>query len=206
LKPAAPILIDGPADRLEVAINDPGSPYRGIAVIAHPHPLHGGTLDNKVVATLAKAFFRLGYYCARPNYRGVGASQGAYDEGRGEVDDVLAAIEYARRGKHEFAVALAGFSFGACVQANAQQRLRSDGLVPRLVLVAPVVSHSDFPELPADTVLVHGEHDEIQPLLQVLEWARPRQLPVIVVPGASHFFHQRLHALASIINNNFRSA
>ncbi|MGH8719550.1 MAG: alpha/beta hydrolase [Burkholderiales bacterium] len=205
MKPAAPISIDGPAGRLEIAINDPGPPYRGVAVIAHPHPLHGGTLDNKVVVTLAKAFFRQNFYCLRPNYRGVGGSEGSYDEGRGEVEDALAATHYARRDKHELPLVLAGFSFGACVQAKAAHRLRAEGLAARLVLVAPVVSHSDFPELPQDTLLIHGEHDEVQPFSQVLEWAKPRHLPVVVVAGSSHFFHGCLNVLASIIDNYFRA-
>lgn len=199
MKPAAPIFIDGPAGRLEVAINDPGPPYRGVALIAHPHPLHGGTLDNKVVATIAKTFFRRGYYCARPNFRGVGGSEGSHDEGRGEVDDLLAAGAYARRDKEHLLLVLAGFSFGALIAARAREKLDAR----KLVLVAPVVAQSDFPELPQDTLLIHGEHDEIQPLAGVLEWALPRQLPLVVVPGASHFFHQRLNVLATIIVNHF---
>jgi uncharacterized protein len=193
LKPVQPTLIDGPAGRLEMAINDPGASQRGVALIAHPHPLHGGTMDNKVVVTLTKAFFRLGYYCVRPNYRGVGNSQGSYDDGRGETYDVLAAANHARRGREELPLVLAGFSFGAGIQTLAREKLDAQ----RLVLVAPIVGRLEGVEVPTNTLLIHGEHDELQPLSEVLQWAQPRQLPVVVVPGASHFFHQCLNIIAS---------
>jgi alpha/beta superfamily hydrolase len=202
LKPVQPILIDGPAGRLEVAVNDPGGPHRGVALIAHPHPLHGGTMDNKVVVTLAKAFFRLGYYCVRPNYRGVGDSIGNYDEGRGETENVLAAARFAQRGREELPLVRAGFSFGAEVQSHALAKLNAR----RLVLVAPIVGRLEHAQVPADTLLIHGEHDELQPLAEVFVWAKPRHLPVVVVPGASHFFHQCLNILAAIIANQFRCA
>jgi alpha/beta superfamily hydrolase len=185
-----------------MAINDPGAPQRGVALIAHPHPLHGGTMDNKVVVTLTKAFFRLGYYCVRPNYRGVGSSQGSYDDGRGETDDVLAAAKHARQGREDLPLVLAGFSFGAGIQALAREKLDAQ----RLVLVAPIVGRLEDVEVPANTLLIHGEHDELQPLSEVLQWAQPRQLPVVVVPGASHFFHQCLNVLANIIASQFRCA
>ena len=107
------IFIDGPAGKLEAVINDPGEKRRGIALIAHPNPLYGGTLDNKVVQTLAKAFFELGYVALRPNFRGAGASQGRYDEGKGETQDMLAVVEYAKGQFGDLPLVLAGFSFGA---------------------------------------------------------------------------------------------
>ncbi|MGH8726969.1 MAG: alpha/beta hydrolase [Burkholderiales bacterium] len=202
MKPAASILIDGPAGKLEIASSDPEAPPRAVAVVAHPHPLHGGTMENKVVVTLVKAFFRLGYTTTRFNFRGVGKSQGSFDEGRGEIDDALAALAHARLGREELPLVLAGFSFGARVQAMAQERLRADGISSRLVLVAPV--GEDFPQVPADTLVIHGENDELQPLKPVLDWAAPQQLAVVVVPAASHFFHGCLTVLTSILASNFR--
>jgi alpha/beta superfamily hydrolase len=201
LKPAIPILIDGPAGLLEIAINDPGGTYSGIAVVAHPHPLHGGTMENKVAVTLAKAFFRLGYYAVRLNYRGVGRSTGSYDEGIGETEDVVSAALHARKGREGLPIVLAGFSFGAAVQARAREQLDAK----RLVMVAPIVERLNETQVPGDTVLIHGEHDELQPLAEVFAWAKPRNLPVVVVPGASHFFHQCLNILATAVTNQFRS-
>ncbi len=159
-------------------------------------------MENKVVVTLVKAFFRLGYTTTRFNFRGVGKSQGSFDEGRGEIDDALAALAHARLGREELPLVLAGFSFGARVQAMAQERLRADGISSRLVLVAPV--GEDFPQVPADTLVIHGENDELQPLKPVLDWAAPQQLAVVVVPAASHFFHGCLTVLTSILASNFR--
>jgi len=190
----------GPAGRIEMAIDAPAHVPRGVALIAHPHPLHGGTLDNKVVQTLARALAALGYVALRPNFRGVGASEGRYDEGRGEVDDLGAVWEYARREHGAARAVLAGFSFGAAMQARLAARVP----VERMVLVGLAVNHFDAPAVPADTLLIHGERDQTVPLEAVFDWARPLELPVIVVPGSDHFFHGRLQLLRGIVEHNWR--
>jgi len=189
-------LIAGPAGKIECAVDFPAAAPRGIALVAHPHPLHGGTLDNKVAQTLARAFVELGYTAWRPNFRGVGASEGTHDEGRGEVDDLAAVIERCKAEKP----VLAGFSFGAAVQTRLAQRVKPD----RMALVGLAVKHLEAMPVPADTILIHGEEDTTVPLADVLAWARPQDLPVIVVPGADHFFHRRLHILRAIIRNNWK--
>ena len=183
--------IPGPAGALEVALNLPPVPPRGIALVAHPHPLQGGTLDNKVAQTLAKTFYALGYAAVRFNFRGVGASDGGFDEGRGETDDALAALGHARsrlEHGHGLPVALAGFSFGSYVQTRVAARIAAE----RLVLVGPAVERFAIDSVPADTIVVHGEDDDVVPLADVLAWARPQELPIVVFPGCGHFFHGRL--------------
>ena len=189
------LVIDGPAGALETDLNDPGLPRRGIALIAHPNPVQGGTKDNKVVTTLAKTLFGLGYVAIRPNFRGVGASAGVFNQGNGETDDLVAVIRYAKARFGELPLLLAGFSFGAFVQTRVAQQVTAQ----RLVLVGPAVNRFPAATVPANTLVVHGEHDEVVPLAAVLDWARPQQLPLVVVPGGEHFFHGRLHLLAQIV-------
>jgi hypothetical protein len=190
------LTIAGPAGPLECALDLPtqGS-ARGLAVLCHPHPLFGGTLDNKVVQTLARAFVQLGYRTLRFNFRGVGQSGGAWDEGRGEVDDAVSVIQ-AQRGAGE-ALVLGGFSFGGYVATQAATRLSDKA--ERLVLVAPAVVNFQAAPVPADTLLVHGELDDVVPLSAGFDWARPQALPVTVLPGASHFFHGQLPVLKQIV-------
>jgi alpha/beta superfamily hydrolase len=193
-------MIEGPAGEIETDVNDPGGVRRGIALIAHPHPLQGGTKDNKVVTTLAKVFFTLGHVAARPNFRGVGASAGSHDEGRGEADDLIAVAGHLKREYGELPLLLAGFSFGSFVQTRVAQRLH-----PRsLVLVAPAVNRFPSETVPRETLVVHGELDDVVPLASVLEWARPQSLPVVVIPGGEHYFHGRLNLLAEIVLRHFR--
>jgi uncharacterized protein len=187
--------IDGPAGALEIAQNVPAHAPRGIALVAHPHPLQGGTLDNKVAQTLAKTFFALGYAVTRFNFRGVGRSQGAFDDGVGETADALAALDHARANHRELPVVLAGFSFGTFVQTRVAQVVTAE----RLVLVGPAVQRFALEAVPAETIVVHGEEDDIVPLADVLAWARPQQLPVVVFPGCGHFFHGRLPQLQRTI-------
>jgi len=189
-------LVQGPAGTIECAVDDPEGAPRGIALVAHPHPLFGGTLDNKVVQTLARAFVELGYSAWRPNFRGVGASGGAHDEGRGEADDLVAVLEHLKAEKP----VLAGFSFGAAVQARLSQKVAPE----RMVLVGLAVQKSAVPAVPANTLLIHGEKDDTVPLAAVLEWALPQDLPVVVVPGADHFFHRRLNVLRAIVTSNWK--
>ena len=200
----------GPNGAIEVAIDYPTLAStqhlpRGLAVVAHPHPLFGGTLDNKVAQTIAKAFLQLGYAVVRPNFRGVGASAGEHNHGIGETDDHLWVIEHAKTHlldgalKH-LPLALAGFSFGAFVTSHAAQRLSEMGTpAERLLLVGTATSRFDVAPVPADTVIIHGEVDDTVPLESVLEWARPQQLPVVVLPGVEHFFHGRLPQLRDLI-------
>ena len=188
--------IAGPAGALECAVDTPIGTPRGTVVLCHPHPQHGGTLDNKVVQTLARAFLQLGYRAVRFNFRGVGGSAGTWDDGHGEVDDALAVIS-AQRAAHPAApLALGGFSFGGYVAAQAAHRLAATAPVERLVLIGPATSRFTLPAVVAsDTVVVHGEADDVVPLLATLDWARPQVLPVIVLPGVGHFFHGQLTLL-----------
>lgn len=192
--------IDGPAGALEVVLNVPETAPRGIALVAHPHPLQGGTLDNKVAQTLAKAFFAMGYAATRFNMRGVGKSEGAFDEGVGETADALAALAHARTRFGELPVALAGFSFGSFVQTRVAASVKAE----RLVLVGPAAGRLGGTTVPPDTIVIHGEEDEVVPLSAVFEWARPQQLPVIVFPGCGHFFHGRLPQLQRTVTALWR--
>jgi alpha/beta superfamily hydrolase len=192
-------LVAGSSGRIECAIDAPARAPVGITLVAHPHPQFGGTLDNKVVQTLARTFVELGYVALRPNFRGVGASEGAYDEGRGEVDDLGAALEWAQREFGELPFVLAGFSFGAAMQTKLAQRVNPQ----RMVLVGVAVGRFDALPVPGGTLVIHGERDETVTLAEVLDWARPQDLPVVVVPGADHFFHRKLQVLRAIVQRNW---
>ncbi len=152
-------------------------------------------MDNKVVQTLARAFLALDHVVWRVNFRGVGASDGSHDEGRGEIDDFVALIDHARAESPALSLAIAGFSFGGYVAAQCAVALRPQ----RLVLVAPAVGRFPVPAVPAHTLVVHGEEDDVVPLREVLDWARPAKLPIIVVPGAGHFFHGDLILLQQLV-------
>ena len=188
--------VAGPAGKIECAVDAPEGQAKGRALVAHPHPQFGGTLDNKVVQTLARAFVDLGYEAWRPNFRGVGASEGTFDEGRGEEEDLLAVYQALASSP----VLLAGFSFGAAVQAKLAARVHAE----RLVLVGVAVRSFAVPPVPAGTLVIHGELDETVPLAAVLDWARPQELPVVLVPGADHFFHRKLQVLRGIVAANVR--
>lgn len=193
------LLLAGPAGNIETVIGDPGAERRrGLALIAHPHPLYGGTLDNKVVQTLAKCFLGQGYVAVRSNFRGVGATDGVFDEGRGETEDWLVVAGQMRERFGPLPLALAGFSFGAFVQARLAAQLDPE----RLVLVAPAVNRFPLQTVPAGTLVVHGEDDDVVPLRDILEWARPQGLPIVVMPGAGHFFHGKLVELARVVNHS----
>ena len=194
------LLLDGPAGKIEVDISDPGETRRAIALIAHPHPLMGGTKDNKVVTTLARAFYALGYVALRPNFRGVGQSTGTHDEGRGETADLIAIARYAQEKYGQLPLTCAGFSFGGFVQTRVAKEIHPD----QLVLVAPAVNRFPTEEVAAGTLVVHGELDDVVPLAAVLDWARPQNLPVVVVPGGEHFFHGRLHLVQQIVTRHCR--
>ena len=184
-------LVAGPAGRIECAVDQPDGAARGVALIAHPHPLYGGTLDNKVVQTLARACVERGYESWRPNFRGVGATEGTHDEGRGELED-LAAIVAHLKPQH---LVLAGFSFGAGVQTLLASKVKCE----RLILVGVAVTRFQLPPAPAGTLVIHGENDDTVPLAAVLDWARPQDLPVVLIPGADHFFHRKLQILRGLV-------
>ena len=191
------VRIAGAAGAIECAVDEPAEAARGVAVVCHPHPQHGGTMDNKVAQTLARAFVQLGYRAVRFNFRGVGNSEGSWDEGRGETDDALAVIAAHRDAA--LPLVLAGFSFGAYVAAQAAQRLPDEAKAERLVLVGPSTQKQQVPAVPADTLVIHGEADDVVPLSATLDWARPQALPVVVVPGAGHFFHGQLTLLKNLV-------
>ena len=192
----------GPAGVIEVLRDLPaaGVPARGVAVIAHPHPLFGGTMDNKVVQTLARAFVSTGWTAVRFNFRGVGASEGVHDEGYRAIVAQLAP---------EGAIAVAGFSFGAFVAINALQALWSERDVRQVALIGASVARVVPPALPVDalerTLVVHGEADDTVALAALMDWARPQSLPVTVVPGGGHFFHGQLPLLKNLVARHLRA-
>jgi hypothetical protein len=193
-------LISGPVGSIEVAIDAPAGEPRGLAVVCHPHPLFGGTLDNKVTQTLARALVALGFISVRPNFRGVGNTAGTHDEGGGEVDDIVTVVDLFRQRYQPEELVLAGFSFGSFVQTHVAQRLAAAGIpAQRLVLVGTATSRWQVMPVPEDSLVIHGELDDTVPLSSVLDWARPQNLPVTVIPGADHFFHGRLPIIKRLV-------
>ncbi|MEK9802248.1 MAG: alpha/beta fold hydrolase [Curvibacter sp.] len=199
------LLLQGPAGRIEVLRDAPAADVtpRGVAVIAHPHPLFGGTMDNKVVQTLARAFVQCGWHALRFNFRGVGATEGVHDEGRGETEDFLAVV---RQCAPEGPLALAGFSFGSFVMSQTLATLWPARQLDKLVFVGAAASRFRVATLPAElherTLVLHGEEDDTVPLAAVMDWARPQVLPVTVVPGGGHFFHGQLPLLKSLVQRH----
>jgi len=192
--------VAGPAGKLQVLETVPETTPGALAVICHPHPLHGGTLDNKIVHQLAKSFVALGAVSVRFNFRGVGQSEGEYDEGRGERDDLLAVVEWARQRWPGLPLWLAGFSFGGYIALDAAQLLQPDWLVT----VAPAVNY--FPDRPVSLkavrwLLIHGDADDIVPGSALESWIGRQGLApdMVTIEGAGHFFHGRLNALRDIV-------
>jgi alpha/beta superfamily hydrolase len=199
--------VRGAAGNIEVRLNDPGPHRRGIALVAHPHPLFGGTNENKVVTTLARVFFDAGHVVARPNFRGVGDSEGVHDDGNGELEDLARVMEALRTRFGPLPAVLAGFSFGGFVAARLAARTQAaSNPFSLLVLVAPAVGRFEVGTVPPSTVVIHGEDDDVVPLRLVLDWARPQELPVSLVPGTGHFFHGRLPVLARLVRRALASA
>jgi len=218
------IQIEGIVGLMEMSIDlpdelksDPSFAVRGLALVAHPHPLMGGTMDNKVAQTMARAFNQLGYVSVRPNFRGVGGSVGVHDNGVGELDDLLHVTDWMRTPAswgqleataHQAWIAhantlplvVSGFSFGSFVGSHLVQKLAELGRpAERLVMVGSAAGKWSLAPVAADTIVIHGEVDETIPLIDVFDWARPQELTVQVVPGADHFFHRRLHCIRNII-------
>lgn len=187
---------------------------RGFAFIGHPHPLHGGTLENKVAATLARAFLALGWVAVRPNFRGVGDSEGTHDNGIGETQDFVFLVEQVPRLAQwklllstPAPIALAGFSFGSYVAARAAQQLAQRARPAQaLVLVGTAAGKWPVPKVDASALVIHGEVDETVALGDVFAWARESDVPVIVLPGADHFFHRRLTMLKRLVMQNLAGA
>jgi alpha/beta superfamily hydrolase len=202
----------GGAGNMECVIDHPadaagGVRPRGIALVAHPHPLYGGTMDNKVAQTLARTFVNLGYVTVRFNFRGVGASEGVHDHGHGETDDMEIMLAHMRARFPGLPVALSGFSFGTFVMSQLHQRLAARGdAAERLVLVGAAAGKWAMADVPADSILIHGELDDTIPLKDVFEWARPQDIPVIVIPGADHFFHRKLGHIKNLVTQLWRRA
>jgi alpha/beta superfamily hydrolase len=190
----------------DAALLAAGAAPRGVVVIAHPHPLFGGSLDNKVVQTLARAFVQCGWTAVRFNFRGVGASAGGHDEGRGELEDFLAVVEQVAP---EGPLALAGFSFGSFVTSHALAALWPQRSIEQIVLVGTAASRFTVAPLPPEahlrTLVLHGEQDDTVPLSAVLDWARPQVLPVTVLPGGGHFFHGQLPLLKNLVVRHLQS-
>jgi uncharacterized protein len=203
-------VFEGPSGALEGLVDWPTA-SRGVAVIAHPHPLFGGTMDNKVVQTLARAFVQCGWTAVRFNFRGVGASAGQYDEGQGELQDLLAVRQQAvvlQAARAEPTgnpplLALAGFSFGAYVCSLAVGALTAQFAIEKIVMVGTASSRFAVPPLPSAlqlrSLVLHGEMDDTVPLSAAMDWARPQTLPVTVVPGGGHFFHGQLPLLKALV-------
>ena len=197
--------LDGHAGKMQCILDLPEGEARGIALVAHPHPLYGGTMENKVAQTLARTFVTLGYATARFNFRGVGESEGVHDDGRGEVDDMDIMYKHMTQQYPGLPVALSGFSFGTFVQAQFQQRLTAAGRpAERLVLVGTAAGKWPMPPVPPDTILIHGELDDTITLQEVFDWARPLDIPVTVIPGADHFFHRKLGHIKNLVVEMWR--
>jgi len=203
------LVLTGEAGAIEARRDAPagGTAPRGVVVIAHPHPLFGGTLDNKVVQTLARAYVQCGWSAVRFNFRGVGGSAGVHDEGRAELQDLLAVV---RQVAPEGPLALAGFSFGAFVTSHALAALWGEREVTSAVLVGTAASRFTVAPVPPEahlrTLVVHGEQDDTVPLASVMDWARPQTLPVTVIPGGGHFFHGQLHLLKELVVRHLQSS
>jgi alpha/beta superfamily hydrolase len=201
------LILQGPAGAIEALRDTPvQGEIRGTAVIAHPHPLFGGTMQNKVVQTLARAFVQCGWQAVRFNFRGVGTSAGTYDEGRGEAADMQAVIDQVAPSGP---LALAGFSFGAFVTSHVVRTLTPVRSLDKLVLVGTAASRFEVapvtPELHELTLVLHGEQDDTVPLASVMDWARPQSLPVTVIPGVEHFFHGQLPLLKTLVARHLRA-
>lgn len=199
--------LHGQAGHIEALLDEPADgAAQGTAVIAHPHPLFGGTMQNKVVQTMARAFVQSGWRAVRFNFRGVGASAGRHDEGQGEAADMLQVIEQVAP---EGPLALAGFSFGAFVTSHVVQALGDQRLPRQLVLVGTAASRFEVAPVPPDLhercLVLHGEQDDTVPLASVMDWARPQSLPITVIPGCEHFFHGQLPLLKSLVMRHLRA-
>lgn len=203
---------NGPVGQIEARIDAPHGQVKGIAVVAHPHPLVGGNAEHKIPTMLARLFQRRGWLAVRPNFRGVGGTEGHHDKGIGETEDLLAVIDALRSEHPGVPLALAGFSFGAFVLAHVAQRMAEAGTPAACTVLVGIPSgqvkaqrHYDTPAAPRDALVIHGEADEVVDLSAVLDWARPQRLPVVVLPGANHFLTGSLNAFTSVVERHLAS-
>lgn len=203
---------EGEAGSIECAIDFPDTPPLGWALCLHPHPLFLGTNTNKVVTTLARSCVQQGFLALRPNFRGVGQSQGEFDHSQGETADMLALIDQflQRYPEHQdLPWILGGFSFGTAVAAQvfAERQDQGKSLPSHLILLGPAVwkfAYRDI-QLPDNTLLIHGEKDELIPIQDVYHWLQHRQLPLTVIPDSGHFFHGKLVILKNLLQKALRS-
>ncbi len=190
------LLLPGPAGPIETVIETPEGAPRGLALIAHPHPLHGGTMDNKVVTTLARAALAAGLVAVRSNFRGVGQSAGVHDHGLGECDDLAAITRILSERFPGLDWTLLGFSFGAFVQQQLSLRLPAtqppEQALRQVILVAPAVTLRPFGAVSGPATILQGDQDEIIPLAAVRDYAQVQGIELIVIPEAGHFFHGKL--------------
>ena len=198
--------IPGPAGVLQAIVEDVGDEAQAFAVVCHPHPLYGGTMDNKVVVSVARALHEVSVSTVRFNFRGVGASAGSYDEGRGELADALAVADWAQGRRPDLPLIAAGFSFGSYIALKLALVRR----VRHLFMVAPPVSRFAVTELArpdCPLTVVQGDADEVVPPAEVLAWAAGLEpAPSLhVVPGCGHFFHGKLIELKRIVEDEIRS-
>jgi alpha/beta superfamily hydrolase len=218
------LTLEGGAGGVEALLDYPSSDApnaleNGIAIICHPHPLFGGTMDNKVVQTLARGFLASGWKTLRFNFRGVGNSQGVHDNGVGETSDLLSIIEQVAPSGP---IALSGFSFGAFIASHGVEHLSASGRafsdsdhgslsgeLKKVVLVGTATTRFDVRPialaLHSRTLVIHGEEDDTVPLSSVMDWARPQVLPVTVVPSVGHFFHGQLPLLKSLVVQHLKT-
>lgn len=186
-----------PVGRIETVIEDPEEGRRGLALIAHPHPLHGGSLDNKVAWTLARAAVNRGLVAIRPNFRGVGESEGTFDHGIGETEDLLGLAASIAPHYPELPWTLLGFSFGAYVQHRVAAELNAE----RLIMVGPAVTMYEFAAPAIPTHIIHGVEDELIPIAYVRKYAHAHGIPLHEIEGAGHFFHGRLKPLQALVES-----
>jgi alpha/beta superfamily hydrolase len=192
--------LEGKAGHLEGLVYVPDEMPRAIAVVAHPLPTMGGNMESKVAVILAKTFAELGCVALRFNFRGVGASEGEFTGGEGEEQDLIAVTHYAQEQfGEELPLILSGFSFGGYVASRAAQHLKPQ----HLILAAPAVGRFAMPAVSPDTLVIHGEADDVVPLSAAFDWARPQKLPIVVLPEADHYFHGRLTQLRDIVKKHF---
>jgi alpha/beta superfamily hydrolase len=205
------LFIPGPAGQIEVIQDLLVGQMAGIAVVTHPHPLLGGTAEHKVPQLIARACQAHGYLAVRPNFRGAGGTTGTHDAGSGETEDTLVVARHFCSIHPGVPLVLAGFSFGAFVQTLVGTRMADDDNVhARMILVGtpsgPVSGGREYatPPVPEDSLVIHGEYDEVVSLQSALDWARPQSLPVVVVPGANHFFTGALVPLRRVLDNHLK--
>lgn len=206
------VIYQGPAGAVDCVIEWPEGTPRGWALVLHPHPVQGGTRDNKVVTTIARTCVQEGFVSVRPNFRGVGLSEGEFDKGVGETADMMAVVQQFAKAHSDVAAGkwvLAGFSFGTSVGAQLYSELAEQGAkVPDAVILAgAAVERFKFRDisLPEHTLLIHGEKDDVVPLSETLDYARTTGLPVVVIPDAGHFFHAKLIALRRLLEQHVKT-